>query len=390
MLSKERVILLCHPEFDVAVRSYGEETTAELCRLLPAATDLSMVQGITWRTPGGKLCHNSDRALPRLATGAARPGSSAIALDRFPDPYLTGAIPFQRLSDIGTITSRGCSFPCTFCNFAAMSSRKVREHSISRVLEVLDAASNWAHMEMPGRCLKVSINDDNFSIDAKRMRHLLQEIEGRHYWNLELWAGLRVDALVAADFALMARAGFREINIGLDTASERIVRSAKKIVVGSRTDESFAQERRYIDAIARAVRSAQAEGIDVCLSIILGLPGENLNDGQATLNFVSKLGLRRYAHNLIQVFDGTELANTAAAFGIKVRPYPGRPLPNITEPAYPVLDLPFLPGDESQGPNRSLLRTQFYALLTGYWGCRGGRNSSELRTGWAGCQSRKP
>jgi anaerobic magnesium-protoporphyrin IX monomethyl ester cyclase len=360
-------ILMRHPEFDIAVRSYGEETAAELCNMLPNLIDLSTIDGITWRTSSGEVCRNTDRILPKRGSNGEAP-TVPKALDQFPDPYLTGAIPFSRLPDIGTITSRGCSFPCTFCNFAAMSARKVREHSIERVLDILDAASRWAHSEIPGRSLRVSINDDNFSINVRRMRWLLQEIERRRYENLHLWAEMRVDALQASDFALMARAGLREINIGLDTASERVVRSAKKIAIGRNGGGSFVRERQYISSIAAAVRSAQTEGIDVCLSIILGLPGEELQDGQKTLDFVSGLGLQRYAHNIIQVFDGTELAQTAASFGIKVRPFPGRALPNITEPAYPVLNLPLLKGDESQSPNRTLLTTQAHALLTGHWG----------------------
>jgi hypothetical protein len=134
-----------------------------------------------------------------------------------------------------------------------MSSRKVREHSVQRVLQILDWASRWAADELPGQRLKVSINDDNFSIDARRMREILDAVRNRQYPNIYLWAELRVDSLLEVDFELMAEAGLREINVGLDTAADAVIRSAKKIVPRSSDDQSYFRERAYVVCCGRAV-----------------------------------------------------------------------------------------------------------------------------------------
>lgn len=361
-------ILAQHIEIDLAVRSYGEEATAEVIAALDAGGDFSEIPGVTWRSKVGTIISNKERALP--TAGGRRTASSSRSedvLDRFPDPYLSGILPIHRLSDIGMITSRGCSFPCTFCNFAAMSSRKVRDHSLTRVFQVLDHAEAWAASSElnPKKGFKISINDDNFSIDARRMREMLEGIVKRNYQYLTFWAEMRVDALDQPDFALLSRAGFSEMNIGLDTASVRIVRAAKKIPAKREQDQSFLREQAYLDAILRASRWTKAYDIDLCVSIILGLPFETRDDAEQTLSFVSSLQLSRYAHNYIQVFDGTELANTHSSAGIQVRAYPGRVLPNLTEPAYPVRDVPILKGDESQEPNRKLVIVQSLELISG-------------------------
>jgi anaerobic magnesium-protoporphyrin IX monomethyl ester cyclase len=353
-------ILKHHPEIDIAVRSYGEQTTASVLQALRRGIVLHEVSGVTWRSPSGEIICNHDRVLP-----TSTPQGSGV-LDGYPDPYLEGLIPLDRVSDIGVVTSRGCSFPCTFCNFAAMSGRKVRSHTIERVLELLDSLESWAHASSRSgeRRLRVAINDDNFSIDAPRMRQILTAVAAKGYKCLSFWAEMRVDRLGEEDFALLGAAGFSEINIGLDTAVPHVVRGAKKIQPKpSATD--YERETTYVEKIRTAVGWAKSAGIVPCVSIILGLPGETSRDGSETLRFVSTLGLTKYAHNYIQVFDGTELAGTAADAGLRVSPYPGRILPLITLPVYPTFDLPLLDGDESQAPYRRVLVWRTTELLTG-------------------------
>lgn len=355
-----------YPVFDAAVRSYGEEAAVAYLERLDDKGDkrLSEIAGLTWRD-GTDVVTNPDRVLPPNRERAIQfdlPPSNT--LDHYVDPYVADLLPTERASDLGIITSRGCAFPCTFCNFAAMSSRKVREHSLDYVHNVLRNLSEKYSTGHPGKILRVAINDDNFSTNAPRMRQLLASLRGV-YKNLEFWAEMRVDSLTEADFELMEQAKFSEINIGLDSASPKVIRAAQKIPLLKTLPVDFRREETYRDKILQATQWAKSCNISCCVSIILGLPEEDRTDGLQTLNFVKKSDAAKYAHNFLQIFDGTPLAHDFQRFGITVEPYPGRPLPNITYPNYPTLDLPIIPSDESQLPYRRLMLQSTVTLLTG-------------------------
>ena len=362
--SAEKVMRF-YPVFDAAVRSYGEEATVSyLERVQFGDSRLSEVAGLTWRSGTG-IVSNPDRVLPpnrEQQIGFDLP--SANTLDRYVDPYLAGLIPTERVSDLGIITSRGCAFPCTFCNFAAMSSRKVREHSLSHVHRVLRHISDTQAQAHPGEVRRVAINDDNFSTNAPRMRQLLQGIQ-ENYPNLEFWAEMRVDSLTEADFELMEAAGFKEINIGLDSASPRVIRAAQKIPLLKNSPPDFGREERYRETIRQATSWAKNCNITCCVSVILGLPDEDHSDGLQTIDFISQTQVPKYAHNFLQVFDGTPIADDFGRFGITVEQYPGRILPNITYPNYPTFNLPVLESDESQLPYRRQVVESTATLISG-------------------------
>ncbi len=76
------------------------------------------------------------------------------------------------------------------------------------------------------------------------------------------------------------------------------------------------------------------------VSIILGLPGEKLKDGIRTVKFVESLGVDFYAHNLLQIFPGTELFETHRKFGIRIEKGSSL-LPFETLYSYDVSKVPF-------------------------------------------------
>ena len=312
------VMLADCPSIDVCVRSYGEYTALDLVFWMHGDRSLETIPGISYRV-GAKILKTRERTLTE-SLGLQERRTKARdreknALDRFPDPYLEGLIPLERISDIGMVTSRGCTYACTFCNFSAMSNRMISYHSIERVLEVMrfveqEVASGRVKKDDGERKL-IALNDDNFSLHPKRFQ------------SIEFWAEMRTETMRDETFPVLKRASFGEINFGLESGVPHVLANIKKARASGWEKDDYRIERRFLERIAWAVKKGQESGIATSVSVILGNPGESYDDGLATLQFVESLNLDRYAHNFLSVLAGTELAATYQEFGIRVEPSPG-------------------------------------------------------------------
>ncbi|MET4481594.1 radical SAM protein [Bradyrhizobium sp. F1.13.3] len=360
---------------DIVVEGYGEEATLELVRWKRGQASLAEIAGIRVR------CHSDEpaqaagrrvaplRKLPlaqSIAKQAAKSGyiEPKIGLDAYPDPYVHGFIPPDRASDIGIVTSRGCAFPCTFCNFAAMSGRKVLFQSLEKVFEVFEFLDDCFAKNRGGKTL-VTINDDNFSMHGKRFHELLERMAVRKFKHSKFWAEMRVEPLEKRSFRLMKEAGFHEINFGLESAVPHVLAAVKKVRSQGWREDGYEKERQYVEKIRWAVNQLKLVGIGSCVSVIFGSPEESLEDGIKTIEFLRELQLRTYAHNYITVRLGTELASNFEQFGIKLSNVPGRSLPLITTPPYDVSAVPILRHDESQLPIRGILLQDAIFLTSG-------------------------
>jgi radical SAM superfamily enzyme YgiQ (UPF0313 family) len=358
--------------FDICCRSYAEEIALDLVRWRRGEIELESIGGVTYRR-GVEIIRNGERSdapKARISTAVRDTADEAGtfwdtggALDVYPDPYVGGYLPPHRVSDIGLVTSRGCTYACTFCNFSAMSGWGVATHSIGRQIEVF----RFLESCLAGRDRKtlVTINDDNFSLQGKRFHELIRRMSAASFQNLEFWAEMRTEPLKDDTFGLLREAGFAEINFGLESAAPHVLAAMKKVRSTGWERDDFEKERRYLERIAWAVRRARSEGVRTTVSVIFGGPLETPADGRCTLDFIKTIQVDSYAHNFMIVGDGTELATNYATFGLSTYNPPDRVLPPVTRTAYDVYQLPILDHDRSWLPMSGLEMRQASLLFSG-------------------------
>jgi tRNA A37 methylthiotransferase MiaB len=295
---------------DICCRGESEETCYELLLTLRTGGDIGDVRGITYRT-ADKIIRTPDRMLPRK-------GTREQELDFLPSPYLSGMIPFKgKMFDFGIISARGCTHKCTYCTNTAITKNMIRYHSEDRVLAELNYLAKIIKSQQ-----RVVFYDDAFTLNVARAKRICRRIieESLNYLNFECTT--RIDKFDEELMHLMARAGFRSIVFGLESASPKVLNTIKKVRSKPAVNDDYSSERRFLETMSKNIKLAKSQRFRTGVSIILGLPGETEKEANETLEFIKTLNVDYYIHNYLNHVYGTELFNTCESHGIKKEPSP--------------------------------------------------------------------
>jgi radical SAM superfamily enzyme YgiQ (UPF0313 family) len=290
------------PVFDVAVLGEGELTFLDLLKLYDqrrefTTEDLKTIPGLLFSEDG------------HLQTTAPRPQIKDLDTIPIPDrsyfnQHYFGPIPIPALGDevhrsTPIMTARGCPFKCVFCSTSAFWKR-VRMHSVEYVAEeVKYLAENFGISH-------IKIWDDTV-FGKKRLRELRKalherDVLGKVKFTCQLTASLVDDELCE----LMQEVGFVSVGIGFESGSERILQYLKGGAV-------------TVEQNLRAVEICKRHDIYVMGSLMMGTPGETLDDMQQTLDFIDavyELGADQIHFFTTQPFPGTELWRYGVEEGI--------------------------------------------------------------------------
>ncbi|HWI20081.1 MAG TPA: radical SAM protein [Vicinamibacterales bacterium] len=241
-------------------------------------------------------------------------------LDTLPHPDRT-MLPYKSYhsvvakSDYVTtmITSRGCPYKCTFCK---LSFQKVLSRSAADVVKELKAIAALGIKE-------VEVYDDTFTWSKKRLIEICKGIVDE---GLELdWAIRdRVSSPTPETMEWLARAGCRRIHFGIESGSNKTLKTIKKSID---TDQAIA-----------AVALAKKHGIQVLTYFMLGLPGETVEDMRETIRFAKRLDPDYSTFSVTVPYAGTEMYQDGLAQGIIPTDYwlefAKKPTPNFVVPYF--------------------------------------------------------
>lgn len=167
------------------------------------------------------------------------------------------------------ITSRGCSFSCSFCSKDVFK-RRTTFRSAANVLREID------HLVSDFGIRQLDILDDNFTQNRQRLEEILDGLIARDYrLAINMQTGIRTELLDEPLLRKMKRAGVFKISFGVESADDEVLRLHCKELDLGRVEET--------------VRSARKLGLVVYGFFIIGLPGETEESFEKTLKFVRKV-----------------------------------------------------------------------------------------------------
>ncbi len=205
--------------------------------------------------------------------------------------------------------SRGCPFDCDFCNITVLYGRAPRTKDAPQVIAELEA------LHRLGWKGGVFIVDDNFiGNKVKLKREVLPAVIGwmdrkRHPFKLytEVSINLADDEEL---MALMVRAGFDQVFVGIETPNEESLAECSKL------------QNRNRDLIAN-VRKIQRAGLEVQAGFIVGFDKDPESIFERLTSFIQESGIVTAMVGLLNAPKGTKLHRRLEKEGRIVRSVTG-------------------------------------------------------------------
>ena len=196
-------------------------------------------------------------------------------------------------------TSLGCPFRCTFCCInAPFGTPSIRYWDPQFVITELDILANTYHVK------NIKIADEMFVLNEKHVLELCDLIIERGY-DFNFWAYARVDTVKEKFLEKLKKAGFNWLCLGIESGSKHVRDGVQK--------GRFKEEDIY-----KVVRRIQDAGIHVIGNYIFGLPDDDDESMQDTLNMALDLNCEMANFYSGTAYPGSKLYSIALEKGWKL------------------------------------------------------------------------
>ncbi|MBF0233861.1 MAG: B12-binding domain-containing radical SAM protein [Desulfamplus sp.] len=271
---------------DIVVIGEAEETMVELLDALKSSksfndSPLEDIKGISY-IRNGRSITNPTRE-PMSLKNLLFPAFDLVNYAHYTDIRL-GGIPGHFIKTGYMMANRGCPYNCKFC------AEKVR--NIYREREIDDIISEIRWQQDRWDIDGMVFLDDLFYFNENRMRSFCDRILEEKI-DLKLYAQMRVDRCPSDEtLRLMRKAGFIQLAMGIESGSPRLLEHINKGITP--------------DMCRNTVARINMAGIYTYCFLIIGLPGERVEDLEMTVELIRELKPTFVAVNYYMPMPGTK------------------------------------------------------------------------------------
>ena len=268
---------------DIGVQGEGESAFLTLLKRLRDKKDFSEIPGLylpgqTHRRKSGYIKSLTDISLPL-------PDVHLLTPSILKDQEIW--IPFQ--------SRRGCPLDCSYCSTATIEGRLIRKHDPKKVVENI---SRYAEAGLD----HFFFVDNTFNLPSAYANTLCEQLISSKLgitWRCILYPWKVDDELVEK----MAKAGCREVSLGFESGSDKILAKMNK---------------KYLPTDVREISERLKKfGIGRMGFLLFGGPGETKETANESLEFADSLDLEAMKITIgIRIYPNTLLAQTALEEGM--------------------------------------------------------------------------
>lgn len=279
-------VMRSHGYVDVVVSGEGEIAFPEVLRSVARGGDPAGIPGVCARVGGRIVCGPDPEPI--------------LDMDTIASPF--AGRPHAPDGSAYVETYRGCPHTCAYC-FEGKGSTRIRSFSWERIAADIDAVASTPGMR------SFSFIDPVFNLTRERLERLTDILAPHAARGVRLHTiEVDIERVDAAQASLLARAGVASVETGPQTVGTRALEVCRR---------SFDRER-----FAAGVRACRDAGISVECDLIVGLPGDTVDEVIAGIEFVTGLDPGVVQLSTLHVLPGTELWARADELGIVYDPEP--------------------------------------------------------------------
>lgn len=273
----KEVLAKCQ-DLDIVIRGEVELAIYEIVK----GKRLKEIKGISYRS-GKRIIRNKERPLLEDLDNLPLPARHLInnELYRFPDTGLPYAL---------ILSGRGCPGGCIFCLVGKVSGKKLRTRSVKSMIEEIESCIKNFNIKT------FFFRADTFTWKKNWVKEFCEELIKR---NLKIRWGTnsRVDTIDEEMVEMMKKAGCDVIGFGIESGNQEMLNKMGKKITLEKSRET--------------VRFCHKHKIKTLLFFIIGLPWEDEQTIEDTINFAKQLPGTFYNFSIAYPFPGTEFANIA-------------------------------------------------------------------------------
>jgi radical SAM superfamily enzyme YgiQ (UPF0313 family) len=284
-------------EIDIVVRGEGEITFYELVFALQNNKSLDTIDGITFRN-NGKLIENKNREPERDIEKFALRYDKLAIFNRFKEGILIRNFEKENYRSFPVFLGRGCSRKCAFCEYNQF---KYRVRQIPNILQEIDYliknyGAKYFTFADPSFCENKNFVKEFCEVLIAKYPHIK--------WSCEARVDTSLDVM-----ELMAKAGCISVDFGLESGSEKILKTINKNINLIKTIEF--------------VKACYTLKIRSHMFLMVSLPDETEEDAMQTIKVCGELSkyVTSMSLGVTQILPGTELERIAFEKGILAKDF---------------------------------------------------------------------
>lgn len=286
------IIVLGGPDISYNLKNYlkagahyliigeGEETMAELHNAIINKTDVSEVAGLAY-LENGVLTRTKPRVKMKDLSVLPLPNREAIPMDK----YLKTWKDNHGMSSMTVSTQRGCPYTCKWCS-TAVYGQSYRRRPANLVAAELKMLKDTYQPD------SIWFVDDVFTVSHKWLTAFHEEV-------IKQDAVIPFECITRAErlnddiLQLLKEAGCYRIWIGAESGSQKII---------------DAMDRRVdVDVVKKAIQKTNAMDMETGTFIMLGYPGEDLEDINTTVQYLKDANPTHFTITIAYPIKGTSL-----------------------------------------------------------------------------------
>jgi radical SAM superfamily enzyme YgiQ (UPF0313 family) len=279
-------VLNSMPELDFAWQAEAEQGFPLLMELYDntrnlSGEDLTSVPGLVWRDSNEDRIRINQSIFRKNLDDYGIPAWDLVQPDTYPGFIWDQYYPI--------LTTRGCPYPCTYCNTPGLSGRKLRHRSVESVVEELKVLKKRYGIK------RFSIIDDEFTLSKKYAQSVCEGlIEAGLNLKWDCPVGVRLDSLTPQLLEVMERSGCESLAVGIESGNERI--------------QGLIKKRVTVDTIReRAKMIAGSSRIRITGYFMIGFLDEKPEEILDTIKLACELPLVRANFNVVIPIPGTAI-----------------------------------------------------------------------------------
>jgi len=271
---------------DYAFKGEAEYSFLELVNTLEAGKEPGVIPGIHFKRGDELIVSPESPMIPDL-DALPFPAHDLFKIDRYTNlqPLTDGLDAHARSFTI--LTSRGCPYKCTFCS-KPVTGDTWRARSVESVIQ------EWRWLVNGLGATEIGVTDDIWNLKLPRAKELCRRLveEGLNTVPWVTVHGMKVNHTDLELFQMMKAAGCKRVGFGVENGDPDMLRNVIR-------------KEQTVDMVREAFRNAKAAGLQTMGFFIFGMPGDNEETMEKTIQLALELDPKLANFLLAAPFPGT-------------------------------------------------------------------------------------